>query len=141
MKPFFETGPLRFSCTRCGKCCETAGEYYVFLSAQEAEQIRRFLDLSPAWFRRRYLSRLEDGTLVLVAGCDERCVFLDREGRCRIYTARPSQCRTYPFWPEVVNSRRNWRREAGRCEGIDNGPVVSRRTIRQAIRLCQDQSG
>jgi len=138
MEPFYESGSLRFSCTRCGKCCETAGEYYVFLSAQEAEQIRRFLDLSLAWFRRRYLSRLEDGVLVLAAGRDERCVFLDREGRCRIYAARPVQCRTYPFWPEVVNTRRNWRREARRCEGIDDGPVVSRRAIRRAIRLCQD---
>jgi Fe-S-cluster containining protein len=140
MKPFFESSTLRFACTRCGKCCETAGEYYVFLSEQEAERIRRFLGLSPAWFRRRYLSHLDDGQLVLDAGHGARCIFLGREGRCRIYAARPVQCRTYPFWPEVVNSRRNWRREAGRCEGIDAGPVVSRRTIRRAIRRCQDQS-
>ncbi|MGB5259615.1 MAG: YkgJ family cysteine cluster protein [Gammaproteobacteria bacterium] len=140
MKPFFESNPLRFSCTRCGKCCQTAGEYYVFLSGQEAEQIRSFLGLSPAWFRRRYLSRLEDGQLVLVTGRDECCIFLDREGRCRIYSARPVQCRTYPFWPEVVNNRRNWRREARRCEGIDVGPVASKRAIRRAIRIGQDQS-
>lgn len=138
MKPFFETHPLRFSCTGCGKCCETAGDYYVYLSIQEAERIRRFLELTPAWFRRRYLSRLDDGALVLASAHDERCIFLDCDGRCRVYSVRPLQCRTYPFWPEVVNSRRSWRCEAARCEGIDAGPVVSKRAIRRAISLCQE---
>ncbi len=139
MQAFYESRQLRFSCTRCGRCCETAGEYFVFLTKPEAERIRDHLQLSPAWFRRRYLSRLDDGELVLAAGRNERCIFLDGQGQCRVYPVRPVQCRTYPFWPEVVNSQRNWMREAVRCEGIDSGEIVSVEKIRHAVKACTGQ--
>jgi hypothetical protein len=139
MQPFFERQPVHFSCTACGKCCATAGEYYVFLTRDEAEAIREQLGLSGSWFRRRYLARLEEGELVLAAGKGECCIFLDSNGRCSIYTVRPLQCRTYPFWPELVGSRRAWQREAVRCEGINRGARVPRQTIRKAIRACREQ--
>jgi Fe-S-cluster containining protein len=139
MQPFFERHPLHFSCTACGKCCATAGEYYVFLCADEAENIREHLGLSKSWFRRRYLNRLEGGELVLATGEGERCIFLDSDSRCSIYTARPLQCRTYPFWPELVGSRRAWQREATRCEGIGLGGAVARQTIRKAVTACREQ--
>lgn len=139
MQPFYERQPLRFSCTRCGRCCMTRGDYYVYLNEQEAERIRKYLQLSRRWFRRRYLERLEDGERVLAAGCDERCIFLDAGGQCRVYPVRPLQCRTYPFWPEVADSARAWRREARRCEGIDHGKVVPVGKIRRSVRACSDQ--
>jgi len=139
MQPFFEREGLRFSCTGCGRCCATAGEYYVFLGAGEAEAIRSYLGLSAAWFRRRYLGRLEAGQLVLAAGENDRCIFLDASDRCRIYPARPLQCRTYPFWPELVGSRRAWQREAVRCEGINRGARVPVRHIRNAVKACREQ--
>jgi uncharacterized protein len=52
---------------------------------------------------------------------DGRCSLLGRDMRCRVYAQRPRQCRTYPFWPEVVGSRAAWQREARRCEGIGRG--------------------
>ena len=141
MQPFYQTESLHFSCTRCGKCCETAGDYYVFLTGEEAERIRTHLGLSAAWFRRRYLSRLYDGELVLASGRNERCVFLDQHGQCRIYEARPVQCRTYPFWPELVNHRRSWLGEKARCEGIDRGRAVTPARIRRALQMCRNTSG
>jgi Fe-S-cluster containining protein len=139
MQPFFERHPLRFFCTACGRCCATAGDYYVFLNEAEAERIREYLGLSKSWFRRRYLERLTDGALVLATGEAERCVFLDDTGRCSIYAARPLQCRTYPFWPELVGSRRAWQREANRCEGIGRGAVVSRQLVRKVLKACAEQ--
>ena len=141
MQPFYESHELLFSCTRCGRCCETAGDYYVYLSRNEAARIRDHLQLSPAWFRRRYLSRLDDGERVLAAGNDERCIFLDRQGQCKIYPVRPVQCRTYPFWPEVVSNRRSWSSEAARCEGINNGTAVPVEKIRRALKTCTEQAG
>jgi Fe-S-cluster containining protein len=138
MKPFFEQQPLRFSCTRCGQCCMTGGDYYVFLEQQEAERIRAHLQLSRSWFRRRYLQRLEDGELVAASGADDRCVFLDADGRCRVYPVRPLQCRTYPFWPELVQRKSDWQREARRCEGINRGTVVPIGKIRRAVNACQN---
>jgi len=139
MQPFFETGNLRFSCTGCGECCATAGDYYVFLIQDEAERIRIHLGLSAGWFRRRYLDRLADGELVLASDGEQVCIFLGGDGRCRIYPVRPLQCRTYPFWPELVASARAWRREQRRCEGIGRGAVVPVGKIRRSIRACRER--
>lgn len=138
MQPFYERQSLRFSCTRCGRCCMTGGDYHVFLSEREAERIRSYLQLSHAWFRRRYLAWLDDGELVAAAGENERCIFLDAAGQCRVYPVRPVQCRTYPFWPEIAGSARVWRREARRCEGIGRGAVVPVEKIRRSVRACGD---
>ena len=140
MEPFFERQPVQFQCTRCGRCCVGGGGRYVYLGAAEAERIRSFLGLSRAWFRRRYLQRLEHGDLVIVPGRGERCVFLDADGRCRVYPARPLQCRTYPFWPEVMRSRAAWQRERRRCEGINHGPAVAPGKIRKMLRTCREQA-
>jgi len=94
-----------------------------------------YLGLTWKWFRRHYLMRLADGDLV-VAGKAGACIFLDSRGQCEIYAVRPVQCRTYPFWPEVVGSAAAWRSEARRCEGINRGRVVSVDRIRKAVRAC-----
>jgi len=130
---FYETNPLRFECTGCGRCCIGGGEYHVFLTDEAAETVRQHLKLSRAWFRRRYLRKLPDGDQVAAMGKDGRCIFLGKDNGCRVYEARPIQCRTYPFWPEVVNSRTAWTREAKRCEGIDRGNVVPLSRIRKAL--------
>ena len=139
MQPFYMQQALRFSCTRCGQCCATAGEYYVYLNDEESERIRVSLQLSRGWFRRRYLRRLDDGDQVLASGTDKRCIFLDAEGKCRVYAARPVQCRTYPFWPDLVRSAVAWNREARRCEGINRGRVMARSFIPRALRECVEQ--
>jgi Fe-S-cluster containining protein len=113
----------------------------VYLNDEESERIRASLQLSRGWFRRRYLQRLNDGDQVLASGPDERCIFLDAAGKCRVYAARPVQCRTYPFWPELVGSAAAWNREARRCEGINRGRAVARSVIRRALRECVEQQG
>ena len=133
-RPYHERTRLRFACTACGDCCAGGGGYHVFLKDGEDERLRRYLGLSRGWFRRRYLRRLSEGDLVLASGGGGRCVFLQADGRCRVYTARPLQCRTYPFWPEVVASRAAWTREARRCEGIGRGAVVPIARIRALLR-------
>jgi Fe-S-cluster containining protein len=106
----------------------------VFVTRAEAQRLCAHLGLGWPWFRRRYLVRLEDGATVLASHADERCVFLDVEGRCRVYAVRPAQCSTYPFWPEVLVTAKAWRREARRCEGIGRGAVVPLRLIEDALR-------
>lgn len=134
---FYETHALRFECTGCGRCCIGGGDYHVFLSDAAAETIRIHLGLSRRWFRRRYLRRLPDGDQVAAMSADERCIFLGRDNRCRVYAARPVQCRSYPFWPEVINSKTAWQREARRCEGINRGTLVPLSRIRKALATQQ----
>ena len=130
-----ELTPLRFKCTGCGRCCSGDPDYYVFLTAVESERIRRRLGLTRDWFKRRYLRRTPQGERVINNQGGGRCVFLDKDNRCRIYSVRPLQCRTYPFWPEVLRSRAVWRAEAKRCEGIDRGQVVPVARIRALLAM------
>ena len=55
------------------------------------------------------------------------CVFWDNG--CTIYPVRPTQCRTYPFWPENVESKEEWEAEDERCPGIGKGRRYSREEI------------
>ncbi|MFN2309638.1 MAG: YkgJ family cysteine cluster protein [Gammaproteobacteria bacterium] len=131
---FYSTEPLRFECTQCGRCCAGGGAYHVFLSQPEAQAIRAALGVTVAWFRRRYLRRLDSGEFTVALRGDGRCRFLDARGHCRVYAVRPTQCRTYPFWPELLRSKAAWRAEAARCEGIDRGAVVPLARVRAALR-------
>jgi len=136
VRPYFERQPLRFSCTRCGRCCCGGEGYHVYLSLQEARTISFYLGVTWKWFRHHYLRRLEDGDLVAADNAGA-CIFLRADGHCRIYEVRPEQCSTYPFWPELVSSAATWQREARRCEGINRGNPVKVAEIRRAIGKCR----
>ena len=130
---FYQSEPVRFECTQCGRCCTGGGEYHVFVKRAEAERMRALLGLSEAWFNRRYLKRLDSGELTVQLGADGRCSFLDAQGQCQVYAARPTQCRTYPFWPELLHSKASWKAEAVRCEGSDRGAVVPLAQLRSML--------
>lgn len=134
MEPYFRRQPLRFECTECGACCTGGGDRHVYLADGEARAICDFLGLSWGWFQRRYLARTPQGERVLRIGEQGDCVFLQENRRCGIYGARPVQCRSYPFWPELVSSKRAWHREQSRCEGIDRGRVVPLEVIEAALK-------
>jgi Fe-S-cluster containining protein len=129
---FFEQVPLHFKCTGCGDCCTGGADYVVEVTREEQRRIQSHLGISWRWFRRRYVRRLDDGSESL-EDADNACIFLDAGRRCRIYEVRPTQCRTYPFWPTLLTSERVWNAEARRCEGIGRGPVVPVTTIRARL--------
>jgi Fe-S-cluster containining protein len=66
------------------------------------------------------------------------CVFLDRQqvpGKavCGVYGSRPTQCRTWPFWPSIVRSRQAWERAGQTCPGLNQGPLFSPAVIRLTV--------
>ena len=130
---YYKNSSLRFACTGCGACCTGGADHYVETSATERAAIRAFLKLSPAWFRRRYLVRVDADTTGIRLGRNGRCPFLGGDNRCRIYAVRPRQCRTYPWWPELVEKKRDWAEEARRCEGMNRGTVVPLSTIERNL--------
>ncbi|MDX9740067.1 MAG: YkgJ family cysteine cluster protein [Gammaproteobacteria bacterium] len=133
-KPFFRRQALHFECTRCGACCSGGPDEHVFLEPDEVPALAAELELSTSSFRRRYLMRTEEGDLVLRMRDDGACILLAADGTCGAYRARPLQCRTYPFWPELVRTAKAWRREARRCEGMDRGERVPIERIEAALR-------
>ena len=131
---YYRRARLRFECTGCGACCIGGAGHVVELSPAEPEAIRRYLGLSPRWFRRRYLARDDDGSLGIRLGHDGRCPFLGPDMRCRVYSVRPTQCRTYPWWPELIEHKGDWDEETRRCEGMNRGAVVPLARIERALK-------
>jgi Fe-S-cluster containining protein len=130
---FYKKARLRFECTGCGACCTGGADHYVETSATERVAIRNFLKLSANWFRRRYLVRVDADTTGIRLGHDGRCPFLGDDNRCHIYPVRPRQCRTYPWWPELIENKRGWSEEAQRCEGMNRGAVVPLSAIERSL--------
>ncbi len=125
---------LRFECTQCGQCCRRRGPYaHVYITEDELEALAAHLGDDVAAVRQRYTFRDEFGYRQLRFQADA-CVFLDTAtGRCRVYEARPLQCRTFPFWPELIG-RRGWKREARRiCEGVGRGAAVPAPLVAEAV--------
>ena len=141
-KPVAERG-LRFECTQCGKCCWTRGEYsHVYMTDADVASLAAALGMPVAEARERFTFRDENGwtELDFTGG---RCVMLDAETNlCKVYESRPTQCRTFPFWPELIR-RGAWTGEAKRiCEGVGNGRVVPKDEVatRIAAQRAADQA-
>ena len=117
---------LRFECTGCGDCCRVRGQYaHVYLNTEEVRALADFHGMSVRRFKRRFTFVDAEGWRQLAFEGD-RCVFLDSQSqRCTVYAARPIQCRTFPFWRELVDDG-EWTREARRtCEGVGRGRLYS----------------
>jgi Fe-S-cluster containining protein len=76
---------------------------------------------------------------------DYDCVFLsrDEEGRalCDIYKARPTQCRTWPFWRENLSSREAYEDAAEDCPGMGKGLNGSGKFFPvEQIRIMRDET-
>lgn len=135
--PWFSKG-LSFSCSMCGNCCSGSSGSVRF-SDNEALEMASQMKLSVEDFYLKYTRRRGRGSRsyfelkeVRRDNGDMDCVFLDREkiaGKaiCSLYGARPGQCRTWPFWPELLESKETWNNAKfgpEGCAGIGKGIIV-----------------
>ncbi len=118
---------LRFECQPgCTKCCEQQG--FVYLTEDDLPRIAAFLGLAASEFERRHVYRTKR-LLRLRVPRQQQCHFL-REGGCSIHQVKPAQCRIFPFWPELVESKREWKKTAAWCPGVGKGELVQIETAR-----------
>ena len=56
-----------------------------------------------------------------------------------MYQARPSQCKSYPFWAENLRSERSWNKTVTFCPGLqdEQAIVVDGNEIR--LKIIDDQ--
>ena len=113
--------PLRFECQRgCIACCDQKG--LVYLTEDDLRKAAAFLGLSPRAFEKRYVFRTAR-RMRLRKPPGKQCHFLNESG-CSIHPAKPTQCRLFPYWPELVERRSAWAATARYCPGIGKGELV-----------------
>ena len=129
---------LRFQCQPgCTECCTQKG--FVYLTEDDLTRMARFLGMSPASFERRYVYRTRNKLRLRVPRAVQ-CPFL-QTGGCSIHPVKPVQCRVFPFWPELIDSKREWRRTAAYCPGIGKGPLIQIEIAREMGRLGLETGG
>lgn len=137
VEDFFDDG-LNFSCERCGSCC--AGKPgVVFMSREELYALAEHEGLGVEQFIKVFCRWMEadDGTkfLSLRETSGYECIFWNKDTGCSVYSLRPVQCRTYPFWSDVMRNKNSWDREKEKCPGINCGTLHGKREIMEQLAL------
>jgi Fe-S-cluster containining protein len=121
---------MRFACQpNCTKCCTRRG--YVYLTEDDLVKAARFLKMTAEEFESRYVIRYRHVLrLRKPPRGQEECHFLKNAG-CSIHSVKPTQCRTYPFWPSLLQSKAMWKLEGTFCPGIGKGEFVQIKSARE----------
>ncbi|MBN2790605.1 MAG: YkgJ family cysteine cluster protein [Candidatus Delongbacteria bacterium] len=115
---FYDEG-VDFECKRCGNCCTRSG--YVFIFQRDLDLILEKTNYSRSELEKRYLSKLDDYVVLKDQG-NGACIFWDDYIKgCKIYEARPTQCRTFPFWNAIMSDEESWINAMEDCPGIGQG--------------------
>lgn len=124
---------LRFACQRgCINCCDQEG--YVYLTEDDVTRAAQFTGMAAAAFEKKYVYRTRHQRRFRKPR-DKQCPFLEGHG-CSIHPAKPTQCRTFPFWPELVENRAEWDQAAQFCPGIGKGRLIQ---IGTAMEIAEEQ--
>jgi Fe-S-cluster containining protein len=112
---------MRFECqSGCVACCQRKG--FVYLTEDDIVRTAMFLGMSAAAFEKKFVYRTTN-LRRLRTPHDAQCGFLRADG-CSIHSVKPVQCRVFPFWPELVESKAEWLKTAEWCPGIGKGELV-----------------
>jgi Fe-S-cluster containining protein len=142
---------LDFTCTQCGNCC-TGGPGFVWLEKSEIVALAEYQEITPEEMVERYCRRIAGKFSLKEIRHPGRgefdCIFIKEilvnaapgAGKveqtrrvCSVYPVRPLQCRTWPFWPENLASKKAWKMAGKKCHGMDQGRHFDRPSI-EAIR-------
>ncbi|MEA3371666.1 MAG: YkgJ family cysteine cluster protein [Campylobacterota bacterium] len=106
------------ACESCeGRCC-TGESGYIYVNKTEIIAIAELLNLDIKDFAVKYLFKkgYKYSIKEIKHNDSHECIFYDRESNgCKIYDARPTQCKTFPFW-DYYKSRVDELKEE--CPGI-----------------------
>ena len=93
-------------CKNCINCCLWPGE--VFFTQEEMAKAAELLGIDERTFADTFFDLADDRRKLKTKPTnDGRCIFVDENG-CRVYAARPKQCRTFPYeWQRPENELMN----------------------------------
>jgi Fe-S-cluster containining protein len=126
---------MRFECQPgCTKCCEQQG--FVYLTEEDILRLSRFLALPCTTFEQRYVYRTKNLRRLRVPR-HAQCGFL-KDGGCSVHQAKPLQCASFPYWPQLVGNTKNWRETGAWCPGIGKGELIQIQTARGIAREMRE---
>jgi len=128
---------IKFECQGSGKCCTSHGEFgFVFLTLSDRKRFAKFFKLSTTEFTKKYCEKTNGAYHLIESKNNPDCMFLKNKA-CTVYESRPTQCRTWPFWPEVMNAK-SWKKEvASFCPGIGKGKLYTKKDI---VKILDEQT-
>ncbi|MCR5217099.1 YkgJ family cysteine cluster protein [Treponema sp.] len=133
---------IKFSCQQCSWCCRFEGGV-VRLSQDDLDRLCKWAELKEEQFKKVYCRSIEDNQgknwLILKTLQKGDCIFWDQslcqgKGGCQCYIARPLQCSTYPFWPEIIKDKESWNKQGQKCPGINCGQVHPTEEINEEVK-------
>ena len=139
-QPWYQPG-VKFLCLgpECGDCCSGKhGPGAVWVNAPEMLALAQHIGLPFDEFTSRYVRRIGD-KYSLTEKSNNDCAFYEAGKGCTVYAARPSQCRTYPFWSKVMAAKWKWDSEKEVCPGIGVDETVAK-ADEITRNLIEDQS-
>ena len=131
---------IDITCTKCGNCCRGFSEEEgVILFPKDFETIPAALGISSKEFKARYCysqqitTERKQLTLYFLYYTKGNCIFLEKNGLCRIFDFRPIQCQCAPFhffWngkldyeydcTKNIKVRKGWTSSAGDYELLNS---------------------
>lgn len=126
---------LHFECTQCGKCC-TGDPGFVWVNDEEIAAIARHRGMPLREFIPFY-TRMARGKRTLRERANGDCVFWDANKGCTVYSVRPRQCRTWPFWASNVETPEDWQRTTDICPGSGQGTFVPVEEIVRRVKVIR----
>lgn len=133
-EPWYHRG-LHFTCTRCGHCC-TGPPGFVWVNDDEIADISVHRD-EPVDRVLRLYTRTVEGKRSLREKANGDCIFYDRVRGCTIYSVRPRQCRTWPFWESNLRTREAWERTCAVCPGSGKGELIPPEEITRRLKVIR----
>lgn len=133
--PWYRDG-LRFTCTQCGDCC-SGNPGYVWVNNEEIAALAQLLGQEVEAFEQTYVRRVgARKSLKEREGGD--CILLDGQRRaCTVYSARPRQCRTWPFWDSNLKTPADWKQTCEVCPGSGKGQLHQIEQIEEQRRVVR----
>ncbi len=117
-----ETYPYSFSpsaCETCGGRCCTGESGYIWINKQEIFKLADYLKIEVEELGLKYLTKIGYRYSInekKISQDNYACIFFDTQKKqCGVYEARPSQCRTFPFWDYFKTNIEEVKKE---CPGI-----------------------
>jgi Fe-S-cluster containining protein len=135
--PWYAKKGLEFQCTSCGICCKGPDPGWVIVDEVDILRLTEELGMSTTAFGKKYLRRATvngEAVLSLIEKRNHDCIFWEDGVGCGVYMGRPQQCRAWPFWPEVVESKSAWEAEAAVCPGMNKGRLYERKEIERILQ-------